>query len=379
MDLPRFAPFPDAKVRHSILPHEWEVYLDSWTSLAELYLRLNDEQFSSVISEEASLTDFLVSFFHELANDDSILPKALSLRKKCFFLIHRLFSREDVPAQLLYWETLSDICHNFPKSERLRGLLDSLWKRKGTAIEKSLQQARSSIIKQLDSKRPEDAEGTLNRIVPLLRMSSHAGAYMLTGSDFLDSLCNAYPKVASGLQVKLATTAYLGLIALLESPKPNYSQLSDHLYTLKTNGEQQQKSGSSKALIADLATNTPVLNKIRDKASAPEAARVRNTAASLSAFQQSSVARPKKLVRRKVEKGKGKALDGEYGHGAFGEIHVHRMSLISQIQDLFPDLGSGFVAKLLHEYNDNVEEVTAHLLEDSLPPHLANANQKEQL
>jgi activating signal cointegrator complex subunit 2 len=221
----------------------------------------------------------------------------------------------------------------------------------------------------------------MNRIAPLLKASPDASIYMLTGSDFLDSLYSAYPKVPQSMQKKLVTTAYLGLTATLEGAKPNYSLLSDHLYSLKSSEEQaQKKEPGKKTLVADLVTNTPLLEKIRDRAIAPEASRVKNTAASFSVFRQSSVARPKRLVRRKVDKGKSKAEEHEHGHGAFtGEIHVHRMSVVTQIQDLFPDLGAGFVVKLLDEYNDNVEEVTAHLLEDSLPPHLAEADRSEQL
>lgn len=219
----------------------------------------------------------------------------------------------------------------------------------------------------------------MNRIAPLLRISPDASIYMLTGSDFLDALYAAYPNVSPTMKKKLATVAYMGLTAVLEGPKPNYSLLSDHLYGLKANEEQIQKKEPGKStLVADLVTNTPLLEKIRDKATMPEAARVKNTAASLSAFRQSGVARPKRLVRRKVDKGKAK--QDEYGHGAFaGEVHVHRMSMITQIQDLFPDLGGGFIVKLLDEYNDDIEQVTAHLLDVSLPPRLANADRREQL
>ena len=53
--------------------------------------------------------------------------------------------------------------------------------------------------------------------------------------------------------------------------------------------------------------------------------------------------------------------------------------MITQIQDLFPDLGAGFIVKCLYEYNDDIEQVTAHLLEESLPPHLAEADRSEKL
>ncbi|PSN62676.1 hypothetical protein BS50DRAFT_532135 [Corynespora cassiicola Philippines] len=378
MSLPEFAPFPDAKVCQSILPEEWEVYLASWVSLVDVYLRLPDGDFSSKAIEADSLTTFLASFFHELANDDSILPRVVSLRKKCFFLVHRIYSGSQIPERLLNVSFLSDICHVFPKNEQLRTLLQSLWKRKATVIEETLQSIKASLIKSLDSKAPSTAEDALNMIAPLLRVSSDAGVFMLTGSDFLDSLCSAYPKVSELLQKKLVTVAYMGLTALLEGPKPKYSVLSDHLYSLKSIGEQEQKAGV-KTLVADLVTNTPLLNRIRDKSTVSEAARAKNTASSLSVFHQSSIARPKKLVRRKVDKGKGKAVSDEYGHGTFGEVHVHQMSLVSQIQDLFPDLGAGFVVKLLDEYNDDIEQVTAHLLEDSLPQHLAVSDRTEPL
>ncbi|KAF2129873.1 hypothetical protein P153DRAFT_339110 [Dothidotthia symphoricarpi CBS 119687] len=381
MSLPQFAPFPDSKVRRNILPEEWQLYLESWTSLADLYLRLNNQQFSKAAEESDSLASFLVSFFHELASDEGLTSRVISLRKKCFFLLHRIFSTPKVPAPLLSWPILSDFCHVFPKSEQFRTLVQTLWQRESGAIEKSLQTAKNSLIRNLESKRPEEAEGTLNRIAPLLRVSPDASIYMLTGSDFLDSLYSAYPQAPTSMQKKLVTIAYLGLTAALEGPKPNYSLLSDHLYSLKTNEEQEQKKEpGKKTLVADLVTNTSLLEKIRDKAVAPEAARVKNTAASLSTFRQSSVARPKRLIRRKVDKGKSRAEGDEYGHGAFtGEVHIHKMSIVTQIQDLFPDLGAGFIIKLLDEYNDNIEEVTAHLLEDSLPPHLTNADRSEKL
>jgi activating signal cointegrator complex subunit 2 len=166
----------------------------------------------------------------------------------------------------------------------------------------------------------------------------------------------------------------------LKGSKPNYSLLSDHLYALKARAEQDQKTNAGKKLLlADLVTNTPLLAQIRDTLPA-EGSRAKNIAASLSVFQQSSLARPKNLVRRKVDKGKARAdVRDDYGHGAFRGIHVHRMSLVSQIQDLFPELGAGFVVKLLDEYDNDAEQVTAHLLDDSLPAYLAEADRTEQL
>ncbi len=380
MSLPHFAPFPDAKVRQNILPQEWHLYLESWTSLADLYLRLNEDQFSQALAETDSLSPFLISFFHALVSDNQLSLDAIVLRKKSFSLIHRLFSRSSLPLSLLTWPVLSDISHAFHKSAQFHTVLHSLWTRSGETIEKSLQTAKVSLARNLESKRPEEAENTLDRLAPLFKASPDANVYMFTGTDLADAVYSAYPKVPPAMQKKLVTMVYLGLTSVLEGTKPNYSLLSDHLYNYKTTEEQEQKNEpGKKTLVADLVTNTPFLEKIRDKATAPEAARLKNMAASLSAFRQSSIARPKRLVRRKVDKGKGKAEENSGLDQFTGEMHVHRMSIITQIQDLFPDLGAGFIVKLLDEYNEDIEQVTAHLLEDSLPPHLANADRSEQL
>ncbi|KAJ9665955.1 hypothetical protein H2201_003866 [Coniosporium apollinis] len=213
-----------------------------------------------------------------------------------------------------------------------------------------------------------------------MHASPEIAAFFMVGSDFLDALSAGYVKVSPAVRARLVTIAYLGLVSLARGAKPNYSLLSDHLYSLKSNAEEIQKAGSgSESLLADLVTNTPILQKIRDSSSSSEGVRAKNLAASLSAFRLPAAARPKRLVSRKVDKGKGRLSD-KYGHGAFeGGVHVHRMSLISQVQDLFPDLGSGFVVKLLDAFGDDVEQVTAHLLDGSLPAYLAEADRTEQL
>ena len=47
-------------------------------------------------------------------------------------------------------------------------------------------------------------------------------------------------------------------------------------------------------------------------------------------------------------------------------------SLVANVRDLFPQLGTGFLAKCLPYFDNNPENVINALLEDNLPPHLAN-------
>ncbi|CAG8752571.1 23985_t:CDS:2, partial [Racocetra persica] len=49
---------------------------------------------------------------------------------------------------------------------------------------------------------------------------------------------------------------------------------------------------------------------------------------------------------------------------------MKRIALISQVQDLFPDLGEGFIEECLIAFDDNVEMIINRLLENSLPAHL---------
>lgn len=51
-------------------------------------------------------------------------------------------------------------------------------------------------------------------------------------------------------------------------------------------------------------------------------------------------------------------------------------SLISQVKDLFPDLGEGFVLSCLEYFDFSPEQVINTLLEDNLPPHLASMDRK---
>jgi len=383
VNLPPFAPFPPANFRKDLVPEEWEACLEAWITLAEAYLRLSNESFSQRLSTDSSdLVNFPVSYLEQASkfpNDPTLIAteKAKILRKEVFLLIHRLLSRDNISKSLLHWTFLADLSSVFPRSKALQDLLTNLWKRKGAQIELSLQEVKTRLIKDLDSEHAEKSEEALRRLTPLLYASPNAGLHFVIGSDLLDGLATTYSKTSTSFQRVLVAFALLCLSSLCQGDRPNFSLLSDHLYSLKANAEVAQKSGQP-SLLADIVTNTSLLSKIRDALTGPEASRAHKLEAALAPFKQPSIARAKRTTTRNTSKGKGKTKD-EFGHDASGEVHVHRMSLISQIQDLFPDLGSGFIHKLLDDYNDNVEEVTAHLLDDSLPAHLQTADRSEQL
>ncbi|KZF21890.1 hypothetical protein L228DRAFT_269338 [Xylona heveae TC161] len=385
MPLPPIAPFPPSFLRRDIAPSEWESCLDAWVLLIQLRLHLSAERSSSESANDDSLHAFLSSYVHESSR---AFPgdvqfsgvKAKVLRRECFLLIHRLLSEASPPpAPLLGWKFLVDLSRVYGKSASLRKLLGSVWTQHQSTLVRGLQKSKASLIGGLEDGHANELEDELARLGPLFSASRDIATFFMTGSDFLDALCIGYARASDMVQLRILAATYLGLISLIDGEKPNFSALFDHLYTLKRTAESAQKKGSlqSKSLVVDLVTNTPLLRHLEERATGSESARAKSIVTALQAFHDAN-ARRKRPIRRKVSKGKGKAAR-DPADAALEDIHIHRMSLVTQIQDLFPDLGSGFIVRLLDEYGDDVEQVTAHLLDDSLPAHLRQADRSEDL
>jgi activating signal cointegrator complex subunit 2 len=375
MSLPSLASYPPAQVRKDLGPDEWEACLDAWLSLSALYLHLGKSEFESAARKEQSLVPFLTSYYQVSAQErqqhGQTQGKEHTLRKTCFILTHRtLLTTSHPPAPLLQWDFLSDFSHVYMKTQSLDLLLQKLWRSRHDDLDRSLQNFLSTTIKQLESSKPDAAEPSLKRIVPLLYSSHEAGAIVLTSSELVDAMAAAYPRSSPELHKSLVSVLYYGLLSLTKGDKPNYSLLFDHLYGLKN-----QAGNSEVSILADLVTNTSLLSKLRTTITGKNAERAQGLANTLSSLLSPSIARPKKS--RKVNKGKGKATVDEFGHGAVSS--EQNVGFISQIQDLFPDLGSAFIARLWNEYHDDPEQVTARLLDDSLPDHLRSLDRTEEL
>ncbi|KAI9768782.1 MAG: hypothetical protein M1835_006813 [Candelina submexicana] len=381
MALPSMAPYPHPETGEHLPPKEWEACLDAWIALAQAHLRLPFKDFLSVSAKDRSLPVFFTRYSRERTLSPSETSKEKDLRRVVFLLAHRLLVEADVP-DMFTWECLADISNAYQKS--VGGLLKTLWERKRIQFQAMLLDLKTHLLKELDPAYEPKPDGdslyptpggvglSLRRIFPLLHASPEAASFLMIGSDLLDALAAAY-QIDSKARKRIVTVTYLGLKSLTGGEKPNLSLLFDHLYTL-----QEVAKGSETSLVSDLVTNTPLLRKLQSCVTGSNAARAKPLISSLEAFRKANGAKGKNLIRRKIIKGKSRA-DDEFGHGAFGDVHVHRMSLVTQVQDLFPDLGSGFVVKLLDEYSDDVEQVTAHLLEDSLPENLRQTDRKAEI
>jgi activating signal cointegrator complex subunit 2 len=386
--LPPLALFPVATWRDQLGSDEWVPCLDAWLALVDSHLSLSQGDFLAISAKDPSLSAFLVSFTREVAlGGVAILgssPSARRLLKDCFLLIDRLLQSPLPPSGLLQWDFLADVSHVYGK-RKAEGLLAGLSDRSKEFMDASLANLKKFLVKNLDAGLNggdlKGIEERLERVSDLIRVAPAAAEFFLAGSDFVDGLISCYKITNPPLRRSLVTTTYLCLMGLAEGQK--LSALTDQLYSLKA-AAAAHKSGplnANDSLVAELVTSTPLLQHLRRKLdeSGSMSSRTKSVLTELSTFKKpgAGLVKPKRFIKRKIDKGKGLARleDGQ----AQQEMHIHRMSQISQVQDLFPELGSGFISKLLDEYSDDTEQVVAHLLDGSLPAHLQSADRSEDL
>ena len=369
MSLPPLASFPPASLQRHIVSEEWELCLDSWLLLTQRYLLLPSTTFAAQVVEGSSLVDFLTSYVRVVSpGHHNPSAKSRSLRKNSFLLAHRAFKEvEDVSPTLLEWQFLSRLSKVFSKIQTLRDILPAIWHQHKLGESASMRKSKLLLTSMMEDAHVGSlSEERLAQEMAFSRACYPYAQFLMVGSDFLDSLVLAYDRVTlPSLRKHLVALTYVCLASLMSEQESRTSALFDHLYSLKL-------SHLAKALIE----STPFLVKFRTHISGHEKEPGRAKPLLEEFAKHGNQPKLKNPIRRRVDKGKHKASN-EYGHGISGDMHVHKLSLVTQVQDLFPDLGSGFIIKLLDEYNDDTENITAHLLEDSLPPHLKQANHSE--
>ena len=374
MALPPPAEIPPATIRLSISPEEWEACLESWLTLSDLYLRLPEKEFATISTDGSPLGKFVLSFYHEKAHfevNDATFNNSTAHRldRICFLLVHRMALLSKAPSSLVEFEFLSSFCHAHGKASALRQLMHEIWQRPDQKLKTAMEVQKKLLVQALESPTDSHLGISLRKLADIMRASPDAAALFMTGSDFLDGLTVQHSRSESLQEKKtFVTVTYLGLLSLVQLDAPNISLLSDHLYSLKTSADT---SDTKTALLTNLVTNTPLIAKVRVAVTENSGDRLFKLLDVLETYRTPSLRWPKKYTLQKRSKGKGRAINID------GEMHMHRMSLVTQVQDLFPELGSGFVLKLLDEYGDDVEQVTAHLLDDSLPAHLRDLDRAE--
>lgn len=369
MSISPLAPFPSANIRKHIVPEEWRNCLETWLVLTQRYLRLPPPAFAGQVVNDSSLIRFLTSYVahvsHE-SHDQSVETR--NLRKTSFLLIHRAFEEvKSISRMLLEWNFLSRLCILYAKVRRLKDVLPAIWRQYELSESASVQKSKVVLTAMLENAHMEPLAA--HQLAPYMAMSRTCFLYaqfLMLGSDLLDSLVSAYGRVTSpSLQKHLVALSYVCIESLLNEQEMQTSSLLDHLYSLKS-------TKLARALVED----TPFLSKFQRHTLDHEKGSGRAKPL-LEAFSKYDIRfKSSDPLRRRINKGKHKSVGG-YERGASRDMHVHKLSLVTQVQDLFPDLGSGFVIKLLDEYHDDTEAITAHLLDSNLPKHLQQADHAE--
>ncbi|GKZ21650.1 hypothetical protein AbraIFM66951_002309 [Aspergillus brasiliensis] len=385
--LPPLAPVPPPEVQSTVPPDEWELYIDAWILLLQVRIEAPETQFREIAAHDESAVTFLTSFYRQFATSGSsgfhAGLKARSLRKLCFLLTRRfLLDASATPPELLAADVLANMCCTYPSSAALKRLLSDAWNKHQDTITSSLEKAKTRIIRELSSLNPTKSTAILSDIRLLTILASalpSCGQVLMTGSDFLDTFADAYQTHKRvDIRSVLVANVYVGLASLLKGPKLNLSALLDQLYSLKASaGIGSSTTKKEPTLLSDVICSTDLLLRLDRHLSTHPQKRGQDLLTSLRTYQEETRVfhrRHQKQKKRVLDKGKGRA-----DLPAPEDMHIHRMSLITQVQDLFPDLGSGYITRLLDHYNDDPETIVSHLLDDSIPSELRNLDRSEQL
>lgn len=380
--LPALAPFPKASWQTQLSSAEWDSLVQAWKVLCQAYVNLSDEEFVKAADNHASLVSFTSSFVQETAKAGRPIEGSTTLLRPVFHLTSRLLLLLNPPG-LLEYDFLAAFARIYPKS-RSATLIGDLFDKNASriVIEASLTSLKKLLTLQLDSGIKGDLKLVESRLValnPLLHVSPPACTLLLAGSDFVDGLMTCFKVMNPPLRRAIITTMYLCIMGLVGCEPAKWSMLNDQLFALKSaaDAHKQGPLNANDSLVAELVTSTPLLKLLLRRAEAQDVATasLKKRIADLEPFKKGPMARPKRLTRRRTDKGKGRVMRD----AVHAEMHIHRLSQITQVQDLFPDLGAAFVSKCLDEYGDDVEKVVANLLAESLPIDLATADRGEAL
>ncbi|CAK7267077.1 hypothetical protein SEPCBS119000_002354 [Sporothrix epigloea] len=386
--LPPLAPFPSAASwPQSSKLADWPLYLQVWRTLAAAYLALPDAAFTTALSREdqSGLSTFVVSLTQAQAE---LGPAALAsspgyapLKRTVFLLFARALRTPKPPPTLLSWQVLADVSRVYGR-QRAGQVLAQLSPASLGVAEASLAALKKLLVKNMEAGLGQDGdlrttEKHLQRVNFLVNAWPAAGAFFMTGSDYLDAMVSCYTIMNPPLRRVLVTSLYVSLIGLTQQPTPRYSLLSDLLFALRSAAEEHKKGPlrPSDSLVNELVSVTPILQQLRHRSEAPDTGagslknRLLTVLNDLATYQQPGrkVVLPPDRLRRKPEKGKF-VLQSAHPEPAAGDLSPQKQSQISMVQDLFPHLETGYVAKLLDEHNDDPEQLIAHLLEGNLPP-----------
>jgi activating signal cointegrator complex subunit 2 len=374
--LPPLADYPPASVQAKLPPEEWQACLDAWIFAVEFRLRLLPDQFSSFrISDPISGSPFLLSYTKAW----SLSPKRAygngskesRLHRQCLLLLRRLMLELnlDPESHKDLFPLLSEGSITFASASIWKETLGAVWRKSQHQIAATIGKAKKDMMTESGI-----AGLSLKASSFLVKALPDTGVLFMTGSDYLDWLvCNyAYLRdqhdiaAPSELKLQLTEHIFVCLRSLMTTVPARGSLLIDHLYSLQSAADRKPRGQPT--LLSSLLSLTTFLRRLDVFLATNEQKRGSKLLELLHSYREQTfhlhaldnMQRPKKHK----SKGKERALPN-------GDMHIHQASQVSEIHELFPDLSSAYIMRLLDRFSDNVETVIAALLEpETLPPDL---------
>ena len=375
--LPSLAPY---RAQCNLLPVEWQTWVEAWLMSIEVRLRLQEDHFSRFsFSQKASGVPFLTSYFREHPRLDTLRtsPREVLLHKYAYLLTKRLLLSIPTTQILNPYEMLEFILaanSTFPDVGEWRQTLSHSLFVQSPSFGKAFTEWKTSISKISASE--SQSVASLKQMSSLIRNFPKAGHELMKGSDYIESLNEIYGSAQQDMQIALTEHIYHSTLSLLSSNKGTASTLIDQLYLLKSESDRVRNSKpQSRTLLTSLICQTGFLRHLSADAKVNDSSRGRSLIDSLVAYREEIKHLHPLPLRRKTNAQKGK---GKGKAAADHAMHIHQAAQLSEIQDLFPHLPTGYILRLLDHFNNNIQQVTEALLEpDILPPHLQDQNAPE--
>ena len=387
--IPALPEYPGQPFIATLPPDEWQACLDLWIYSVEYRLRMPAENLRALkITEDSSELPFLLSYLRSASESvtdaESRVPDA-KLRLCCHLLFRRLCLESELlhdiePATL--YDVLAFGSTVFKRMLKWPETLRLLSKKVPKELIAAYGAGLHEITQDLSS---DDAVSpatffAMRKASNLISAVPEAGMVFMTGTDYLDSLAQCYEgsMVAPPAQKVarfITEHTYICLRSLMTEQISKMSMLLDHLYSLKASADVAANANPQKpTLLSSLVCLTTLLRYLEISIGTTPNARGQKMLASLQEYRQRKMHLHPQTLRPKTtnKKGKGKAGPDTY-------IHIHKASQISQIHDLFPDLPTPYVLRLLDHYSEDIERVIEALLEpDSLPVDLRTPTEEDE-
>ena len=398
-DLPIPAPFPSSSLFAQLTAEAREASLDAWILCVRIRLGLEAGRFRRLnFAEPVSGFPFLQSYFLSRNSGHSLsfvpskeLPKERSLQRHCLLLFRRLLletsGQPDISGGELF-DALSYASAIYSADKVWKETLEKAWERHGKAMALAVENKKLQFVELsvLHDKEPVQLlRQSITQLIDLAKCSPQAAKIIIAGDDYQNALILLYDQSSQLLgalhgteEMKSPTlNLFVCLTSLMTPPNSSISLLVDILYSLKSNADEQAKINPNKTtLLSSLVCSTTFIRKMDNELSGSTVARAKPMLQFLRSYRtKMSYLHP--LPRggeSRKSKGKQKAIEEPQD-----DIQLDRMVKVSQVHEVFPDLSHNYILRLLNYFADNVEAVTAALLEpEFLPPELQDQHVVEE-